>query len=348
MLTQEFTGRVWENGEFGVAVVKTFELEPMAVDIRSPAERENAEWMLNALKVHGWEAVADCYGLEPLGSSILPKNHRELRRGAKGISGHGRRLVRNACRRLELERRLSELTFATFTLPDVDRSESLSVGRHWGEVCRKFFQALTRKLKARGLPGEVVHVTEIQESRSYRDKVLGLHLHCVFVGRVRGRTWAMTPSEYREIWKRILSGYLERRSEEYNWDAVENIQRVKKSIEGYLGKYMSKGLKALQTAASYFGEENLPRAWYGCTNSLRSRVLRSVRTVTGEAATRLVEDCNSFNAAIFAYVCPICIAGPSGRLVVVGWYGRINPDWVQRYVRDKAIVGISGSQGVDR
>lgn len=327
----EFVGKVWENGEFGVAVAPKehpecpFDLNKLAI----PPEEE--EWNRNLVKAHGAIEVLKFKGIDPLGFSPLPKNHKPGNRGSKGITAHGKKLIRNGCWRLEHENKRDVLTFATFTLPDVSTYESIVISQNWGKIQRVFIQKLTRTLRKEGLPGEVVGAVEIQEKRALRDNILAIHLHLVFVGRLPGQTWALAPCEYGELWKTVIQEFLYNEPHAYDWSAVHNVQRVKKSVEGYLGKYASKGVKSLGKMAEKFGESNLPKHWYTCTNSLRDRVLSSRVQLSAGKAKTLVNMCVDFGDVFFVYRKPIEVEFPSGKIVTVGWFGRIKEEYIDMF-----------------
>lgn len=331
-MISDFVGSVWENGEFGVAVAPKEQPEcPFDLN-RPPLTAEELEWNRNLIKVHGAVEVLTFKGVDPLGFSPLPKHHKREVRGQRGISSHGKRLLRNSCYRLEKENSKDLLTFATFTIPDVSTEESLFLAENWGEIMRVFVQKLTRTLKSEGLPGEIIGAVEIQEQRTFRDNVMALHIHLVFVGRKKGDTWAISPSEYNELWKSVLSRYLFEDAASYNWSAVHNVQRVKKSVEMYLGKYVTKGVKSVQAVADKFGENCLPRHWYTCSNSLRKRVMDKKVNVSGIKAEAIVRVCLDFPDIFFVYRKPILVKLESGKEITVGWFGRIRPEYIDMFV----------------
>ncbi len=327
----DFVGTVWENGEFGVAIAP-LEQPQCPFDLnRPPMNPEEAEWNRNLIKVHGAIEVLKFKGVDPLGYSPLPKNHKPGIRGQRGISSHGKKLIRNSCYRLEQECPKSRLTFATFTLPAVSRDESLFLSEQWGEIQRRFVQKLGRALKAKGLPGEIVGAVEVQEERAFRDGILALHIHLVFVGRNHKKTWAITPSEYNQLWKSVLEGYLFNSPESYDWRAVHNVQRVKKSVESYLGKYATKGVKSVSKLIAEFGENSLPRHWYTCTNSLRDRVVARVSRLSTQQAKDIVNLCMNGASDAFVYFKPIVVKFPSGKDVTVGWFGRVKLEHIDLF-----------------
>lgn len=330
-MLQQFCSKVWPNGEFGLSCSRKIEIGSSEIPPRSARQVEDAEWMLNALKVHGAEAVLSYLGFDPFESTPLPISHRRKKRGLRGITSHGKRLVRNAAFILESENPISNLTFATFTLPNVSRRESITISRHWAEVVRVFLQKLKRLLQSRGLPGEIVGVTEVQSERTFRDGILGLHLHLVFVGRLSKKTWSVRPVEFKEAWKSVVSGYLSSGAESYDWRACENIVRVKYSVEQYLGKYLSKGVDTLPAVAAEFGEDFLPSAWYSCSAALRERVLRSVKTLSDDAVRRLIDSCCDAGSVKFVYRRPVQLESDGGKPVTIGWFGKIRREYIREF-----------------
>lgn len=327
-MLSEFLGKVWENGEFGIALARSFEYQPSAKALKTEEQKEHEQLIADLLKVHGAEVVLQHYGFDPFGLSPLSNSHSPVQRGLKGITGYGKRLVRNACARMERENPKDTLTFATFTLPNVSLEESVSCGRNWAEICRVFNQKLRRRLQGFKLPGEIVSVTEIQEKRSFKHGVLGLHVHMVFVGRKRKRDWVMSPIEYRELWASVLSTYLPGNPETYDWRAVEHIVRVEKSLEGYLGKYATKGVQSLQKIIAEFGEEGIPSAWFSCSQSLKCRVVRRVKTVKDERALSIINECLNSDSNAFVYRFPIVLSEGGVRPVTVGWFGKIRDEYI--------------------
>lgn len=332
-----FCGKLWQNGEFGLSCVKKATQPLPDIPYRTHSDIEQAEWIASALAVHGAQAVLEHYGIgaDPLGYSPRINSHSRKKRGALGISAYGRRLVRNACHELEGRHGRQHLSFATFTLPAISRQESLAISRQWAEIVRVFLQRLRRGLISAGLPAEIVGVTEVQEERTNRDGILALHLHIVFVGRHPKRTWAYTPSWYRGEWVAVISRYVKDPPETYNWSAVENVVRVKFSAESYLGKYMSKGLKSVAAISDEFGVDCLPSAWHTCSASLRDRVLGKIRGLSPGGAQALVDSCSDPLCDWFVYRRPIQVMGDSGRLITLGWMGRLRKEYIEVFCRDR-------------
>lgn len=339
MINDNLSGRVWENGEFSVGVLtKLLKVDPYA-DLRSAAEIEEGNWRLNLAKVHGYEqAVEFLASLEdpivqevneaiPLGLSNASNSHSRKKRGSTGISTYGRHVVKNAAYRLQLECGRKHLSFLTLTLPNVSKAEAARVSANWSEVIRVFVQWLGRQLKKAGLPGEIVGVTEIQEKRLASTGVFALHFHCVFKGRHPYQGWVLQPEDVREQWKKCLEKYLNFDSYLLEWDACENIQRVKKDAAGYLGKYMSKGAKDLARPEVQCHQDIFPTSWWSCTTTLRDKVNEHIRSVSGERGKFLLDMCTCHEIVdCFRYVKPVVLSFEDGSQICIGWYGQLNSE----------------------
>lgn len=331
-------GKVWEDGSFGLSFVKTFPVDIHCFNPDAAAQAENAQWLHQLSIEHSTDVVQEFLTEllakpdpgSPLGSSNVLNSHIEglerARRGLNGISSYGKKLVRNACLRLDREAS-GDLSFLTLTLPNISQVEAVTLSRNWAEIIRKFNQWLKRALVRSGCTGESVGVTEIQASRFATSGVFALHYHCCFVGRAkRNGCWALVPTDIREAWKAILLKYLSYTQEHYDWRSVENIQRVKKSVSAYLGKYISKGLGGdSNDSSSVTGSisDMYPSSWYSCSNSLRTRVLASRVTLSSKSANQLLDICSQGEwDEWFHWVRPICLFSEDGFLVA-GWAGQL-------------------------
>lgn len=323
----DFVGKLWPNGEFGLGFQKRVDMsqkirklpEPV-VDVKSP------HWRAFACRMALYQRWCNETGqaIAPLGLSPHINSHKRAKRGSKGISSLGRKMVRNGAYHLQCKYGKQHLSFLTLTLPAVTRDESVLISRNWSELVRKYQQSLRRLLQSRSLPGELVACTEIQESRTERDGVLGLHLHSIFVGRVRRGKWAVSYLEVRELWKRELERVVGR---ELDCTSTENLERVKNDAEQYLGKYMSKGLKSIEKLVEMGFGDSLPSAWWSMSLSLKRIVKASVEHLSGEKASlfvRLVEN----GAEVFLYAKPVEVELSDGQLIKVGYFGKLLREFI--------------------
>jgi hypothetical protein len=135
--------------------------------------------------------------------------------------------------------------------------------------------------------------------------------------------WGISPSEVRKAWLRVISKRLGR---EVSSCAVENIQAVRKSAAGYLGKYATKGSKQAAEVASQHGAEFLPGQWWNMSSSLKSKVKRACKK--GDKAGLVLE---SIVQAYFAgpdlgfpgYLVCHQVDAPGGP-ITVGYSGRLD------------------------
>lgn len=249
-----------------------------------PPLDDESEWTVKALQVHGGQAVGDSgmsEGSDKFGSTLkffnnggeslglsLPAN--SLKRGRGGITSRGQNLVKDAVWWLQNQYGKGRLTFLTWTLPDeVIKPELIE---NWSAFTKLLKEKLQYHLGADGLPKHIVGVTEIQEKRGLVNGLPPLHLHWVFVGRHFKGSWVITPRLADKLFLDALS----------NWvpcdgvKAAGRLERVKSSVVAYLGKYLSKGRKALM-ALGITDDVILPSSWYVCTRALARKAKKLVK-----------------------------------------------------------------------
>lgn len=264
---KRLVGKIWPTGRFGMAWRDGGGLE------RGDARVETEQRLFTGTQ-------------HPIGLSNASNYHRNNQksrkpRGMNGLTARGKRIVESAAFLLEEKYGRKNLTFATVTLPYVTFDESWWVSSNWGQIVRVFFQGMTRLMKRKGLPGHYVAVTEMQPKRSDRERHPALHLHWVFVGRARSGGWGVTPAEVREVWKRVVSQYIDG---DRDWGACENLQMVRKTTEGYLAKYLSKGVTGEAWHSEPMAGYELPKSWYsisrGLLRSIASQVITSEKVLS--------------------------------------------------------------------
>lgn len=269
-----FRIKQFPNGEFTIGYVppKKFDVK----GLKEPTAPTNGQqwWFQNPEK---WKAFV-CNEIinesqeDPLDLTLPANSHK---RGLKGITTHGARLVRNSAFLLQTRYTNRCLSFLTLTMPPMSRDEYICIASQWSEIVRKVVQEIGRELKRYGLSGNVVGVTEIQSKRLERKWGLGLHLHLVFQGRKRFNVpWAIDPIWFRECWLRMLSQAVGRRVVS---SSCENIKMVKRNAGAYLGKYLTKGKQVIGQVVEEYGAECVPSSWYTCSLNLRHAVERCTR-----------------------------------------------------------------------
>lgn len=253
----EPSGRLWPNGEFTIGYAPCGGME------RELTPSEYAE---------KWDSR--------LGSSLPSNSHREVdegraKRGTKGLTSHGKKVLKNAVHRMQRLYGKRSLSFVTLTLPSVSFEESWYVSSNWSEILRIFYQKLVRELDRHGLPRVYAGCTELQPKRCNREEHPSLHIHFVCPGRWRQRgSWALGPADFRRMWSEAVGPYLQGPKD---WRACENVQMVKKDASAYLAKYISKGIAISEPIRSDGTGWSLPTSWYNVSLGLRQWVIDNVR-----------------------------------------------------------------------
>lgn len=254
-----------------------------------------------------------------------PKNRKKAaKRGSKGISTNGRRLVSNACYLLEDKYGKDCLSFLTATLPAFANLADLQlICANWSDLVRKFVQELKRILERRGFPTSMVWVTEIQEDR-YRDSgVVAPHLHLTMVGKKHryAKHWAISKSEVRSLWERLLGNLLGR---PVTCQAATRVERPRKSLKAEMGKYMSKGGKVIKEIIQAGKGDDLPSSYAGCSDNLRKAIKSRMIVLRGHDAEKFIDNLESMKEAGLLFYKPIILYCRNlGKDITVGFVGWI-------------------------
>lgn len=256
----------------------------------------------------------------PLGLSVASISHKpRSKRGMNGITSYGKRMVRSGLAVLESKIGRKNLTLGTATLPGISSEDFEKICANWSEVVRKFFQELSRELERKGLCTSYAQVTEIQERRFSTYGDVGLHLHFVFQGRShRYEEWRFTPDEIRGLWQRILENLLGR---EIDCRAATRIESCKTSLMGELGKYLSKGVTAIQSIVKAGKSDLLPKSWWGCDRSLKATIQSQIIVLDGTAAVWIDRNLKRLKSDGSIWYCDLFIE-LDGRDLRVGAAGR--------------------------
>lgn len=265
--------QLYPNGEFTVGYVRPAKFTPEPLPPKG-VEVFSFDWLDDEHKHLVLDWVQEKLAAQEKVGLSTPAN--STKRGLKGITSKGARMVRNAAYLMQQRFGKERLSFVTLTLPSCSKDELASIAAQWSHVVHMYCKELKRELKRHGLYTGFVGVTEIQERRLQRREELGLHLHLVHQGRLlRSQPWAIPPGFHRETWARILRRILGR---DFDTRSLENVQAVKKDASGYLGKYLTKGTQSIGAVVEIYGEECIPSAWYTCANELRDAVKARVTT----------------------------------------------------------------------
>ncbi len=275
-----------------------------------------------------------------LGLSMPVKSHKppepssSRERSGKPQTTYSKRMVRNCVAKLERDHGRQNLAFDTFTLPELPEADMALLRDEWGEVCRQLMQTIGRELQRAGINPELVYVNEIQPDRYQKSGVIAPHIHVVFQSRLtRYHPYAISKERNSEIWNRVLSNVLGRSVEA---PAGARIEKVKKSAERYMSKYMSKGGNLAKELIDKGYKSMLPKQWWGATLSLRKWVKSNIRLFSIEAQQFIKDNYRQFEQNLqqspFSWLYCHCInlIEPHGeeREIPVAIVGKFKSQWM--------------------
>lgn len=320
-----FTGRIQPTGKAGYAPVRESKNPTVNSSDLTSSFTDDEEFDIRQVRLHGADSLRKSKGVpEFLGLSNVPNSHKtpEKRspRGSKGLTAHGRDVIRNSCEYLDWRFGSKNLSFLTVTLPTVSEEENAAIVEKWGDITRTFFQAIGRLLHAKNLPNWIVGCYEIQPQRYEESGIAVLHIHCSFVGRKPYGSWAVTPRQARKCWRSAVVSSVPSLANR-DFSASENLQRVRTRLGSYMAKYMSKGFVGLGDVAAVPRERH-PSSWYTCTRVLSRICNRSVRS--GRYVGEFLE---SLDREGWLFLKPIESTDSSGYRFIVGWAGQLKPGW---------------------
>lgn len=312
--------KLWPNGEVSIYREKKQKpYEPVAIP------KEVGDSLLHCcIRAYGVKGGLEAWlslGLSPHRNFDKTAKAR-ARYGLKGISGKGKRRVRNACYMLTRENGKHRLTFATVTLPTMAPGCLDIVHRNWHKVIEYYRREVARHLIRGGLSGEIVSVTEVQEKRYAATGFPILHAHFVFVGAGRCGGWVLTPSRHDHIWRKaILSvcavGPLDVSS-------ACQLKSVDKSAEMYMGKYMSKGVESVRRIVSSGWLEWMPKQWWSCSRSIVKRMEKNLR-IFDHGIDWLLDKGAEADGDMFVFWKHVELERDDGSTYYVASYGRLRP-----------------------
>lgn len=261
-----------------------------------------------------------------IGLSNATNSDKRARRGSKGISSRQRDVLCWGANAIESVYGKRSLSFLTLTLPDLSQGDFDSVRENWHLIVEYMQKTIKRELKKHGIITSICGCVELQLERYEKCGRLYPHLHLVFRGRLGTRSgWAIEPSVFRALWAASVSRFLT--DFRGTWEASENVQPVRKSIGGYLAKYISK-------CASKHVPNSLDR-WHPSDWILVSRGIRSLYeklTYSGyECGFMLLSVVTNWVAGI-GWKNAIVIRSAAYGDRVIGQYGwlrgeTVYPDW---------------------
>jgi len=256
-------------------------------------------------------------------------------RGAKGINPRQRDLLCWGAATLERVYNRANLSFLTLTLPELSADDLDALKCNWGDIVNRVQLRIKEKLHGVGIKTAIVGCVEIQLERFENTGIVYPHLHLVFRGRRdSGSAWAIKAHQFRQIWRRCCCKFLG--STEYNWTASENVQQVKRSVAGYLAKYVSKcaSKSGLGVLANWH-----PRDWIFVGR--RIRVLYESLTLSGQYVSETLGEVVRRWHSGLGYVNSIYIQSPAYGERRIGYSGWLKDE--VHYPDYSSLHPISGS-----
>lgn len=257
------------------------------------------------------------------GSPCEVAGHAVARKGLKGITSYGARNVRNAAYLIEQDGGGLRTVFATCTVPSLPYEEMEVIHQRWHKVVEIYRLYLGRVLRDNNLSGESVTVSEIQEKRYQKSGLPILHIHTVFVGMRSDGKWAVTRECHDDIWRRALNvaGGLDLKAVPVSCQ----LKPVRKSAEGYISKYMSKGSKVVQAMVDAGFRGWMPKQWWNMSRSMRTRIDSETMRPNDIAKWLYIaaeEECRS----VWKYHRDILVEFIDGKTMVIAKTGRLSSE----------------------
>lgn len=195
------------------------------------------------------------------------------RKRLTGMTKNMARNIRNACYLLDAQYGKDNISFLTLTLPNLSTDELGLCCEKWDYMIDQFLKWLRKRSQKLNIPFAYVYATEIQLKRLQKRKEYAPHLHLAFRGRnAKKSPWMVTPKQVRKAWTNIICNVIGHR--QFDNRALENLQRVRKSVARYLAKYLSKGGCTLPSDSGTIIEARLHTQWGGMARVL-SRAIKS-------------------------------------------------------------------------
>lgn len=324
-----YSGRIYPNGEFGIGRVPP--PKKRVADSRYD-EGEVDDWVIEPTpRTHELEdgtILHDAGDMLDVARTKLGSarelSHQPKKYGLLGITGYGRKCVRNIAYQMEQSQGRYNLQMGTLTIPSLREDQMLAVAKNWGYITSRFFQACKRRYKRFNRKFRYVSVTEIQPQRWANYKEVGLHIHFLFrpyKSTITGE-WSMDDNWVRATWRQqilnVLSSDAQVETPNYRRE------RVHTSAAAYMGKYMSKGSDITAEVLEVKGEDYIPSQWWSADMESKRTLKASIIHVWGTQAETLLKMCKTSARECFYYCSPIVIETPANGNRIVGYYGRLS------------------------
>lgn len=293
-----FSSRVYPNGECSIGYVPAS--RQSAEDSRQDRGEILGRKIVLLPTVHTLENGDEYIDTTDLYEALPPKlgitlelSQPPKKYGLKGITGYGRKMLRNGGHCLDVSvkgyrGRLPQM--GTLTLPSLEPERMRLICVHWGDIVKRFFQECKRHYKRQGLHFDYCSCTEIQPKRWEVRREVGLHLHFLYVSvRITKGQWSMDDQWVRDTWRRTIIRF----TGAHQVPLQLNFRRepIRQSSAAYLAKYASKGTEFIQEVADECGAECLPSQWWSMSARLKRCIKNNTQTSRSGQAEMLLHIC---------------------------------------------------------
>jgi len=278
-------------------------------------------------------------GGRPLGLVTAPNSTKtaQPRNRSRGLTRLGARTLRQGAYLIEEWHGKDCVTFATATIPSVTDEELERICSEWHTIVDRFIKRIKYALERKGVFPAVIHVTEIQPGRLENSGQAVPHIHLVFQGRKRKKSWAITPKQITKWWKAALK-LPYRKGRDFTPSC--QMSRVKFSVSRYLSKYLGKKASKIEPSTSKpTWTTRFSGSWWGITNSLRSTLARLTRVVSCEISSWLWRAHEQEDKGIWEYQGTISNPWAGGDIIFCR-YGRLTPE-VKEAIGRRKLGGIN-------
>ena len=334
-----FSGRIFPSGDFSIGIVPAPKQRPADEEYertRGRMRRKVVRWQENGVDYHEVNYAPESCASHPPNLVSGTKSSQRGKYGRGGITSYGKKMVRSGAVILQEEWGIGRTGFATLTLPSFPSEVEAVICEQWGDIVRCFFQEFKRHMQRCGGDERYVCVSEIQSERFQNRGEIGLHLHFIYKARprARGQDWYMSANWARETWRRILANRIRDICADIPLPRCE-LEMVRKSASGYLGKYMSKGGEVLERVKEAMPALALPSQWWGCDASTRGNIKKRVVRLDSLCAGAFWSRAMQLPLLPQIYFArSIEIASDTFGIRRVGLVGRVNYEWAKNYVEN--------------
>lgn len=305
------SARIYPNGEFGVGFIP----RPKKRAADKKYDRGEYENYSLQTEIHNqYDLIEDSTDvlytkrevqvLRPklgIGSELSQTTQKQ---GSKGITAHGRKMLRNAGTIIDLickGKRHHLPQMGTLTIPSLEKDAMIAIAKNWAYIQKRFFEKCKRRYARLGKRFYYASCSEIQPGRWIERREIGLHIHFLFISyRLSANKWSLPDQWVRNEWKSTLESVVGKGIITGNLNYRR--ETVRSSSAAYLAKYASKGTEFIREVSEEYGTDVLPSRWWSMSSPLRKCILKHIQTSQSVGAEVLLELCKTEDRRFIKYV----------------------------------------------